>query len=291
MKEIKFASSLSMDHPGLVSEALAACMDVPYGERFVVDLTDLSRISAFGVASLGARVAWLVRAKRMPSGSTVRRPESGRVSNDLMRMGLYSLLQDASVNVYEQEIDRRPQELWLVDRPGDLEDASQRLLNLLKSMLPATDKDFERVRDMILRLGDNVFRHAKSNTGAMLCAQAFPTIGLVEFACADTGQGIWPSLKRIPQLAESLQGDAHAILTALTLKVAQPEGGSRPGSLNTLVATARKAQGEFVCMSGEAALSLKNGELRTSKVVHYPGTVVGMRLRLTGKLEDTPPAA
>jgi hypothetical protein len=105
----------------------------------------------------------------------------------------------------------------------------------------------------------------------------------VEFAVADTGQGIWSSLKRFPSFTESLKGDAHAILTALTLKVGSPDGTARPGFLNTLVATARKAQGEFVCMSGEAALSLRNGELRTITTPHYPGTVVGMRLRLFAK--------
>src|SRR5579871_1797239 len=120
MKEIRFPSTLAMDYPALVSEALSACMDIPYGERFVVDLTDLQKISAFGVAALGARVAWLVRARRMPTGSVVRRPESGRVSNDLMRMGMYNLLQEASVNVYQRDMEQRPQELWLVDQPSEL---------------------------------------------------------------------------------------------------------------------------------------------------------------------------
>jgi len=283
MKEIKFPSTLAMEYPNLVSEALAACMDVPYGERFVVDLTDLQKVSAFGVAALGARVSWLVRAKRMPSGSVVRRPESGRVSNDLMRMGLYNLLQEASVGIYQRDIDQRPQELWLVDRPEELANAVQRLMNLLRSIIPASDQNFEKLQEMILGIADNVFRHAKSNTGAMLCAQAFPKAGVVEFAVADTGQGIWASLKRFPSMAESLKGDAHAILTALTLKVQAAEGQARPGFLNTLVATARKAQGEFVCMSGEAALSLRNGELRTIPTPFYPGTVVGMRLRLFAK--------
>jgi hypothetical protein len=36
-------------------------------------------------------------------------------------------------------------------------------------------------------------------------------------------------------------------------------------------------------MSGEAALSLRNGELRTIPTPFYPGTVVGMRLRLFAK--------
>jgi hypothetical protein len=283
MREIKFPSFLAMEYPNLVSEALAACMDVPFGERFVVDLTDVQKVSAFGVAALGARVAWLVRARRMPTGSVVRRPDSGRVSNDLMRMGLYSLLQDASVGVFQKDMDQRPQELWLVDDPSDLPNASERLINLLRSVLPASEQNFESVQRMLQGLGENVFRHAKSNTGAMLCGQAFPKAGVVEFAVADTGQGIWASLKRFPSFSESLKGDAHAILTALTLKVSSPDGSVRPGFLNTLVATARKAQGEFVCMSGEAALSLRNGELRTITTPYFPGTVVGMRLRLFAK--------
>lgn len=283
MREVKFPSYLAMEYPNLVSEALAACMEIPYGERFVVDLTDVQKVSAFGVAALGARVAWLVRAKRMPSGSVVRRPDSGRVSNDLMRMGLYSLLQDASVGVYQKEIDQRPQELWLVDNPADLANACERLINLLRTVLPASSNDFERIQQMLTGLAENVFKHAKSNTGAMLCGQAFPKSGVVEFAVADTGQGILASLKRFPGFEESLKGDAHSILTALTLKVGQPDGGNRPGFLNTLVATARKAQGEFVCMSGDAALSLRNGELRTIPTPYFPGVVVGMRLRLFAK--------
>jgi len=109
----------------------------------------------------------------------------------------------------------------------------------------------------------------------------FPKAGVVEFAVADTGQGIWSSLKRVPQLAENLRGDAQAILTALTLKVGQADGSMpRPGFLNTLLATARKINGELVCMSGKAALSLKNGELRTIETPYYHGAVVGVRLKL-----------
>jgi len=283
MKDVRFPSMLAMDYPSLVAEALAMCMEIPYGERMSVDLTDLSRVSAFGVAALGARLSWLVRAKRMPSGSVVRRPENGRVSNDLMRMGLYSLLQEASVSLYQKEVDQRPQELWLVDRPSDLENSTQRLVSILRTVLPATSNDFERVRMMLFNMGDNTFRHGKSHTGAMLCGQAFPKTGVVEFACSDTGQGIFASLRRFPSMVESLKGDAHALLTALTLKVATAEGGTRPGFLNTLLATARLAGGELVVMSGDAAITLKNGELRTTQVPYHAGTTVGVRLRLIGK--------
>jgi hypothetical protein len=281
MKEIRFPSTLSMDYPGLLSESLAQVMEVPYGETLTVDLTDTQRVSAFGVAALGARLAWLVAAKRLPSGSVIRRPENGRVSNDLMRMGLYRLVQEASVNVYTgDKLGERPQELWLVERPGEMENAAARLVSILRGVLPASDKDFETVSRMLMALGDNAFRHGKVHTGAMLCGQAFPKNGVVEIAVADTGQGIWASLKRFAGMTESLQGDANAILTALTLKVKSPDGQIRPGFLNTLLATARKTGGELVCMSGEAALTLRAGEMRNTKVAYFPGTIVGLRLRL-----------
>jgi hypothetical protein len=281
MKEIRFPSTLSMDYPGLLSESLAQVMEVPYGETLTVDLTDTQRVSAFGVAALGARLAWLVAAKRLPSGSVIRRPESGRVSNDLMRMGLYRLVQEASINVYTgATLNERPQELWLVERPGELENASQRLVSILRSVLPASEKDFETVQKIFMALGDNSFRHGKVHTGTMICGQAFPKNGVVEIAVADTGQGIWSSLKRFPSMTESLQGDANAILTALTLKIKDAEGNVRQGFLNTLLATARKTGGELVCMSGEAALTLRGGEMRNTKVAYYPGTILGLRLRL-----------
>jgi hypothetical protein len=289
MKEIRFPSMLSMDYPGLVSEALAQMLEVPPGETLTVDLTDTQKISAFGVAALGACLARLVASKRLPSGSVIRRPENGRVSNDLMRMGLYRLLQEASINVYTgAKLGERPQELWLVQQPSALEDTIPRLVNILRGVLPASKADFERVMQIFSALSDNVFRHGKGHSGAMLCGQAFPKNGVVELAVADTGQGIWSSLKRLPGLAESLQGDANAVLTALTLKVKAPDGSVRLGLLNTLVATARKNGGDLVCMSGDAALTMRNGEMRNVKVPYYRGTVVGMRLRL---LSPTAPRA
>lgn len=281
MKEIRFPSMLSMEYPGLLAEALARLMEVPRGESLTVDLTDTQKISSFGVAALGSCLAHLVAANRLPSGSVIRRPENGRVSNDLMRMGLYRLLREASVNVYTGEkMGERPQELWLVERPEELESAVPRLVNILRGVLPASKADFERVMQIFSGVSDNVFRHGKGHTGAMLCGQAFPKKGVVELAVADNGQGILNSMRRLPGLESSLKTDADAILAALTLKVRSPDGAIRPGLFNTLLATARKTGGELVCMSGEAALTMRAGEMRNTKIAYFPGTVVGIRLRL-----------
>ncbi len=281
-----------MDHPGLVTEALAMVMNVPYGDTLTVDLTDLQKVSAFGLATLGARVAWLVAAKRLPSGSVIRRPESGRISNDLMRMGLYRLMQEGSVAVFQGNAVERPQELWMVMRPEDSEDACQRMVNILRSIVHASDADYVKVNYFLRNLVDNVFRHGQVHTGAMLCVQGFPKAGYVEFAVADTGQGILASLRRFDAMAASLKDDSQAVLTALTLKISQKDDNPRPGFLNALTATCRKTGGEFVCLSGDAAISLRQGEMRNLKVPFYPGTTVGVRLRLVGDrpLDDTAPA-
>jgi hypothetical protein len=281
MKEIRFPSTLSMDYPGLLSEALGEIMDAPAGETLTMDLTDTQKVSAFGVAGLGARLAWLIANKRLPSGSVIRRPENGRTSNDLMRMGLYRLLQEASVNVFTGErLAERPQELWLVEKPDELDNAAIRLVSLLRGILPASEADFTKVVHIFHGLGENAFRHGQGQTGPMLCGQVFPKNGVIEIAVADTGQGIRNSLRRFPSLEAGLRSDTDAILTALSLKVRTPDGEVRPGLLNTLLATARKTGGELVCMSGEAAVVLRAGEMRHCPVTYYPGTLVGLRLRL-----------
>ena len=281
MIEIKFPSSLSMDFPGVVAAALEVCRDVPQDERLTIDLTDTEKVSAFGVAALGARLDWLVRTRRMPAGSTVRRPENGRVSNQLMRMGLYRLINESSEAVYRDEKPEvRPQELLLIDKPQELVGGTVRLCKLLRGILPSTESDYEKIAGMMQALGNNVFRHAKSPTGVVLCAQGFPRSGYIEFAAADTGVGIRESLKRFPQLSDSITSDSQALLTALTLKVAQAEGAPRPGTLSRLVATMRQLGGEIVALSGDAVLVLRNGEMRSSQVKSYPGTVIGLRFKM-----------
>ena len=281
MIEIRFPSNISMDYPSLMSKSLLQCMNVPQGERVNMVLTDTQKVSAFGVAALAARLVWLIRAKKIPAGSTIRRPESGRVSNELMRMGLYSLLQEASVNVFtKKSVVERPQELWLFNNQEELEIAIPRLINLMKSVLPATDKDYDRLSGIWRLMASNVFAHSKSNTSAVICAQTYPNAGFVEFAVADTGQGIWNSLNRHESLRETIKNHAHAILTALTLKVKTAAGETRSGTLSTLLGTARQTEGEFICMSGDSALTLRKGEMRNISIAPWQGCAVGMRLRL-----------
>ena len=281
MIEIRFPSTISMDYPSLMSKPLLQCMNVPQGERVNMVLTDTQRVSAFGVAALAARLVWLIRAKKIPSGSTIRRPENGRVSNELMRMGLYNLLQEASVSVFtKKSVIERPQELWLFETPQDLETAIPRLVNLMKSVLPSTEKGYERLAGSWRLMAGNVFAHSNSNTGAVICAQTYPNAGVVEFAVADTGQGIWSSLNRHESLRETIKSHAHAMLTALTLKVKTMGGETRPGTLSTLLGTARQTEGEFICMSGDSALVLRKGEMRNVTIAPWQGCAVGMRLRL-----------
>jgi hypothetical protein len=278
MNIIRFPSTLSMDQTPLLAEGLQRCMEVSGAAQWTMDLTDLQKVSAFGLAALGARLVWLIRTGRMPSGSVIRRPQNNRVGNDLVRMGLFKLLQEASDRIYRApDPFARPQELWLVDRAEDLKQASDQLCKLLRTALPADEEVLARVSGIMQSLGANVFRHAHSPSGAMLCGQVFPSVNVIEFAVADSGVGIPAAMARLsPELAGD---DAQAIGAALTAKVAVQDG-LRPGTLSTLLATARQNKGEMVVLSGRAALALKAGDLMASPNQAYGGTVVGMRLIL-----------
>lgn len=295
MNVISFPSTLTIDQTPILADGLERCMSIAGSEQWTMDLTDLQRVSAFGLAALGARIVWLIRQGRMPSGSVIRRPQNNRVGNDLVRMGLFKLLQEASDKVYRSpDPFARPQELWLVDRAEDLKLACDRLCKLLGTVIPADEEVFERVSGIMQSLGQNVFKHAHSSSGVVLCGQVYPARNVIEFAVADTGDGIPESLARRGG-GERQADDAQAIGMAMTARVAAPGGGSRPGTLATLVATAQKNKGEMVVLSGKATVSLRGGELSSVAHKEYKGTVVGLRLILTpkepppeNKVEETP---
>jgi hypothetical protein len=271
MLEIRFPSALAMDQLALVADGLQPALGVPVNKKVVIDLTDLQRVSAFGIAALGARLIWLIRTRRMPSGSTIRRPESNRVGNDLLRMGLYQLIQEGSDKVYRGNNPlSRPQELWLVDRQEDLAEAIRRLIALLRLVLPASEENFGKVAMMMQALGDNVFMHS-AGSSAMLCAQAFPKSGIVEFAVADTGCGLKSSLKPAPK------DDAQALQQALSGSAA---GSEKVSSLAALAATAKLNKGEMAVISGTATWAYRAGATQSGSCKSFPGTVVGLRLPL-----------
>ncbi len=284
--EVRMLSSLLMDQPGIVAETLEPCLRAPVGAKLLLDLTDLQYSSAFGIAALGARLMWLIRTRRMPSGSTIRRPASNRLGNELVRMGLVRLVQEASDSVYRAtDPQQRPQELWVLDREADLEVAAQRLCLLLRGVLPAPEDSWAKVAEVMRRAGSNVFRHAQAVSGAVLCGQAYPRSGYVEFAVADTGRGLREALAQQPGLNQGPDSDLKAVQAVLGVRLLDPRSGeSRPGTLATLAATARRNGGEMAILSGAASLHLRAGDAKAYGHKAYPGTVVGMRLYLVKDL-------
>jgi hypothetical protein len=204
------------------------------------------------------------------------------VGNDLLRMGLYQLIQEGSDKVYRGNNPlSRPQELWLVDREEDLDESIQRLIALLRLVLPASDENFGKVAMMMRALGENVFTHAVGSS-AMLCAQAFPKSGIVEFAVADTGCGLRSSMAKG---GSSVKDDAQALQAALN---GGPHKG-KVGSLGALAATAKLNKGEMAVLSGTATWSFRAGATQVGGCKAYPGTVVGLRLPLFYEPEKEPP--
>lgn len=283
MYEVRFLSALAMDQPALLADSLSPCLRAPVGERITLDLTDLQRVSAFGLAALGARMMWMIRTKRMPSGSTIRRPASNRVGNDLLRMGLYRLIQEGSDQVY-RALDpvARPQELWLVERLEDLAVASQRLCQLLRLVVPAPEETYIKLDSMIQALGVNVFTHADTNCGAVICAQAFPKSAAVEFAVADAGIGIRAGLARADFRAEGLADDGQALQAAMAATFT-----GRASTLPALAGTAKINKGEMTVLSGGAYWAYRAGQASLGTCKPFPGTVAGMKLVLmTGEMAE-----
>jgi hypothetical protein len=281
MLEIRFPSSMAMDQPALLAEGLSLTLRAPVSEPLVLDLTDVQRVSAFGLAALAARLMWLIRTRRMPTGSTIRRPESNRVGNDLLRMGLYRLMQEASDRVYHVDPTLRPQELWVVDHLEDLPLATSRLVAMLKLVIPAADENWDKIELMMQAMGANVFTYGGGNAPAVLCAQGYPKSGVIEFAVADAGMGVLSSLQ---QLGVEAMDDTHAINLALS-----GVKGGKPGGMATLAGTAKYNRGEMSLISGGAWWMYRATAVTSGICKPYPGTVIGLKLPIVFKREGLLP--
>jgi hypothetical protein len=201
-------------------------------------------------------------------------------------MGLFTLIHDGSDRVYRvNDPTSRPQELWLLDRERDLHTATHRLCLLLRSVLPASEENYEKIAGMMRCLCQNVFNHARTTCGAVLCAQAFPQAGYLEMAVGDTGIGIRESCNAGDQFPAKFKDDTSAITAVMGMRVAGAHRPAKPCSIGTLTATAKKNEGDIQVLSCGGTVSLKKGELKTVTHKVFPGTVVGMRLNLVSELE------
>lgn len=174
---------------------------------------------------------------------------------------------------------------------------SEELTTFIREMIPllhTTPEQTEPINYVITELVRNVFEHAKSPVGAVVCAQYFKKSNRVSIGVADLGVGI----RKTIQMSHAAKDDIAAIRLALTPGVTGTTnniGGTEENAgagLFFIKSIAKVNREFFIIYSGDAMYKLlkeqpgkatylnanpeKDKSTSVTKLPHWQGTAVGI---------------
>lgn len=231
--------------------------------------------------------------KTQPQKISCETPEA-KSKHYLERMGLFNFLGIKSgINVTEHDPSGRFIPLTQIRNSSELTDFIKEVTPLLHIDPPQA----EPLRYIMSELIRNVLEHAESQYGAIVSAQYYKESNIVRIGIADTGIGIYKSIKR----SHNPQNNLEAVRLALTPGITgttNKEGGTdwnAGAGLFFIKSIASVNNDFFVIYSGDAMYKLLKGgnkkiklcadpfEDRHSKKDDLPswqGTAVGIDLSL-----------
>lgn len=125
------------------------------------------------------------------------------------RMGLFDLLKlDSEMKIKSHESSGRFIPIKLIKNSKQLED----FIKDITPLLHLEPEKVEPIKYIISELVRNVFEHAETPDGAVVCAQYYKKSNTVRIGVVDTGKGIKESLKKF----YNPKNDLEAIVLALT---------------------------------------------------------------------------
>lgn len=218
-----------------------------------------------------------------------------RSKHYLKRMGLFDLLGiETGIEIIEHESAGRFIPLTQVTNNFEL----TKFITEMIPLLHLDPKHVEPIRYIISELTRNVFEHASTKNGAILCAQYYKKSNTIRIGIADSGVGI----KKTISASYSVGSDLDAIKLALTPGITGTTrriGGTdynAGAGLFFIKSIAKVNRDFFVIYSGNALYKLlKNSKTSKPRLhadpfqdkhstgsdfPHWQGTVVGVDMNL-----------
>jgi len=212
------------------------------------------------------------------------------------RIGLFKLLKlDSEMQIKEHESSGRFIPIQVIKTPEQLD-------TFVSDMIPLLHMEKEKVEPIkyvITELVRNVLEHARSEIGAVVCAQFYPKSNTIRIGVSDVGIGIKESISQ----SYTPKSDAAAIILALTPGITgttRKIGGTSENAgagLFFIKSLAKVNRDFFMLYSGNAMYKLlrepKDKKIKLledplkdhcsfeEKYPHWQGTVVGIDLCLT----------
>lgn len=254
--------------------------------RLSVDLKNVSFVTPASAVSLAALLGLLRSTRAFEGEVEVIPPISAEVHQWMARLDFYELVNINTDYPFNRWSARgRFQEVVLVrnDRQGD--EVSQDFGVILEAQTSLSSEVRSHMQTLFAEVLDNVFHHAQSPLGAVVCAQTYPQRRYIEFAIADVGRGIAASLADNPEHRAISAVPVEAIQLALKPGVTRRPSWNRGWGLSWLARAIEKNGGRLLIYSHDAVVQVGAVERVATSVPLWPGTIVTWQVSMDRPLQ------
>lgn len=222
--------------------------------------------------------------------------------NYFERMGLFKLLGvESGIKITEHEAAGRFIPLTIIKNSAEL----TAFISEIVPLLHLEPVQAEPIKYVVSELVRNVFEHAQTPVGAIICAQYYLEPNRIRIGIADTGIGMKRSMSRSYNVASDLEAIKYALIpgiTGTTTKIGGTEANAGAG-LFFIKSIAKVSRDLFMIYSGNALFKLlktakerpvrlfpdsdRDNHSESTDLPYWQGTVVGVDITLDQSTDFT----
>jgi anti-sigma regulatory factor (Ser/Thr protein kinase)/anti-anti-sigma regulatory factor len=276
ISNLKARGTLSWgDLDGLI-QALSRCMSSS-SRLFNLDLSAVHFCdpASLVILAAGMKHLHLQGCRRLE----LLRPQNEDVDRYLDRMGFYEFLDGQRLlDIRRFSGAGRFLELVQLTRIEECSGTAEKVAQVFRRSFGMSDEETQMVIFVITEILENIFNHASSSIGGLICCQTYPTKRLVRIGITDLGIGIEQSLRENPANLERLK-HANPIEVAVEKKVTGRPANFGGYGLFLASKIIRENEGVFGIRSRRHGWTQVRGRIQAKHGLDWPGTALNLIFR------------
>ena len=285
---IELKGSISFDKVNYLLQKLTYNISVPI---IHLDLTNVTFMDTAGMTLLTAYLNYMRNAS-IKAGKEIRffttRPNSDDVHRYLLRMNFYENIGiDLDRDFKARDGSGNFKEVLIIQNERESNSVSEELIKILENQTKIDDVFLRILRYSVTEIAENIFHHANSPIGGVVCAQTYPDAQKVQISIIDTGMGIPHNIRTISGYEKF--DDKTALEKAVQLRVTStPERNSGQGLFFSSQITVLNG-GAFTIhsLNGSICMNQKSGPvLKASPLWHGTAVIFELPMNLNFSLKQ-----
>lgn len=257
----------------------------PDMSEILINLEKVSFIEPAAMSLLTAYVNYVTYcalAQRKIVRFFTARPVDENVHRYLQRMNFYENIGLKQENGFKRHDGTDSfKEVLILQSETDSNQVSEDLIKILQSQTKIDTAFLRILRYSVTEIAENIFHHAESPIGGVVCAQAYKSKGKVQISIVDAGRGIPQNIRTIPGCAD--YDDKSAIEKAVQLKVtSRPESNAGQGLFFSSQITTLNG-GIFTIRSLHGSIELTSEGMKKNDSKYWQGSAVIFELPMQPK--------